>query len=81
LWFLEVGHGCVNENAKPPAPPAPQASEDIVTQTPDCTGFTGTPIGAYDPEYSADNNWIGNYQGGDIVTYEGCEFEAEWDTI
>jgi len=81
-----VGHGCIKETnnnggGNPITPPGNPAGPGNPTPPAGCVGFTGTPIGAYDPEYSADNDWIGNYQGGDIVTYEGCEFEAEWDTI
>jgi len=37
-------------------------------------------IGEYDPEYSEHNNWIGNYQAGDIVSWDGCLFKAKYDT-
>jgi len=80
-----TGHGCINENANTTSitPPNDDETSPAVEEeaAPACTNFKGTPIGEWDPEYSEHNNYIGNYHGGDIVTWDGCEFEARFDTI
>jgi len=69
-----TGHGCVNEITTPGNPVVPVNPINPVTPPAGCIEFVGTPIGEFDPNYSANHGYTGDYQAGDIVTYQGCEY-------